>query len=407
MLARQGRVNILLGKGVEGTVSVNLYDVALEEAVRSIAYAAGYTVEKRNETYMIVERAEAGKDYAYGNTQIRTFKVQYTDPAVVAELLTKHLSRYGKITTLRTRSLLVVEDLPDFVARIHQMLAEIDLQPRQILIEAKVLQITLDADSVYGIDWSVPFRFEGGDGIFGTQGLAPRGIPGFFLEAVTPEFEIFLNTLSRKGRVRTLSTPKLLVLENQEAEVIIGDRLGYRLTTTINQVTTESVEFLESGVILRVKAAVDRAGRVLLDIHPEVSTGTVQDGLPEQNTTAVTTQLLAANGQGIFIGGLIRENTTESRTGIPLLSEVPVLGNLFSRTDEVTRNTETIVLITPHIVDQGRHKVSGESAAKIGLTERELRVKADRILRSLPSTAINKRNTGVTNTGAKTFQTPP
>ena len=103
------------------------------------------------------------------------------------------------------------------------------------------------------------------------------------------------------GRVRTLSTPKLLALEHEEAEVIIGDRIGYRVTTTINQVTTESIEFLESGIILNVQPYVDRNGRIMMDIHPEVSTGTItNDGMPNQTTTEVTTQLLADDGQTIF-----------------------------------------------------------------------------------------------------------
>ena len=96
-----------------------------------------------------------------------------------------------------------------------------------------------------------------------------------------------------RGRVRTLSTPTLLALEYEEPEVIVGDRLGFRVTTTINQVTTESVEFLESGVILKLKAWVDREGRLLLQVHPEVSTGVIDDGIPNQTTAEVTTTLLA------------------------------------------------------------------------------------------------------------------
>ncbi len=161
---------------------------------------------------------------------------------------------------------------------------------------------------------------------------------------------MFLDTLRTRGRVRTLSTPRLMAIENQEASVIVGDRQGYRLTTTINQVTTESIEFLESGVILRVTPAVDDKDRIRLEIHPEVSTGTVSLGIPSQTTTEVTTHVLVPDGNTIFIAGLIRSTLTESRDGVPVLGDIPGLGLLFSRRERISVNTETVVLITPRIV---------------------------------------------------------
>jgi len=144
MLSRKERVNVLIGRGVEGAVSVNLFEVTVDEAIRSIADAAGYVAERRPGGYVIIERDEAGKDAANANTIIRTFKVEYSDVALVASVIREHLSRYGAITELPDRRLVVVEDLPDFVARIGRLLVDLDKEPRQILIEAKVLEISLD-----------------------------------------------------------------------------------------------------------------------------------------------------------------------------------------------------------------------------------------------------------------------
>jgi len=149
-----------------------------------------------------------------------------------------------------------------------------------------------------------------------------------------------------------LSTPKLLALEGQEASVIIGDRRGFQVTTTINQVTSETIEFLESGVILRVTPQVDEDGNVLLDVHPEVSTGNVDaNGIPSQVTTEVTTQLLVPSDRTAFIGGLIKHTATISQDGVPVLRRVPVIRRMFSNEERTEVNTETIVLITPRIVD--------------------------------------------------------
>jgi hypothetical protein len=190
----------------------------------------------------------------------------------------------------------------------------------------------------------------------GTQGLSSPGNSsgtGLFFDYMQPDYEIALRALESDGRIRNLASPKLVTIENREAEVIIGDRRGYRVTTTINQVTTESIEFLESGVILRVTPTIDDDGRILLQIHPEVSTGTVDEsGLPSQTTTEVTTELVLNSGQSIFIGGLIRTTSTEGRQGVPVLGKLPLTRWLFSSKTRTTTNVETVVMITPRLVDE-------------------------------------------------------
>ncbi len=380
MLSRKERVNILLADGVDGQVSVNLYDVDLDEAIKSIAAAAGFAIERRNNTYFVVDRDEVGKHAPGGPTQLRTFKVQYSDPEAVADILENHLSSYGKITALPERRLLVVEDMPHFLNRITRLLRQIDQQPRQILIEAKILEIGLRDGESYGLDWARLFNYDSGDGAFGVRGLSNPGSPGLFFDLVTPNIEVFLDSLRARDRLRTLSTPKILALEDQEAETIIGDRLGYNVTTTIDNVTTTSVEYLESGVILKVKPSVDGEGRVLLDIHPEVSSGTVSDdGIPNQTTTEVTTTMLVESGQTAFIGGLIKHSTQETREGVPVLGDLPVIGLVFSNRAINSVNTELVVLITPYVVDRKAVALDGMQTERVRKEEVDLERNARRI----------------------------
>jgi type II secretory pathway component GspD/PulD (secretin) len=353
MLSRKQRLNILLADGVEGTVSLNLYDVEVKEAIKLIAAAAGYAVEDRNGTYFVVKHDEMGKYTPGGVTELRTFKVQYSDPALIAEIVKNHISGYGQITTLPERRLLVVEDTPLFLNRVERLLKAIDRQPRQILIEAKILEIGLRDGESFGLDWAKIFSYDGGEGSFGVRGLSNPGSPGVFFDLVTPNIEVFLDSLRSRARLRTLSTPKLLALEDREAEAIVGDRQGYNVTTTIDTVTTTSVEFLESGVILKVRPSVDGQGRILLQVHPEVSTGTVSDdGIPSQTTTEVTTTMLVESGKTVFIGGLIKQTTQESREGVPILGDIPLIGLAFSNRAITSINSELVVLITPYIVDR-------------------------------------------------------
>ena len=402
MLAVKERVNIVLAKDVQGTISVNLYNVSLRQAILSIADAAGYAVEYRNGSYFVLKREESGKYAQSGLTELRAFKVEYSDTSVVEEILENYLSEYGNITNLAERKMLVVEDLPSFISRIEKILAEIDLEPKQIFIEAKILEISLRDTESFGLDWAKLFSADGGSGVVGTRGLSNPISPGLFFDLVTPNVEVALDALFTRGRLQTLSTPKLLALEDQEAEVIIGDRLGFRVTTTINQVTSETIEFLESGVILRVLPSVDGQGRIMLTIHPEVSTGRVEDGIPNQQTTEVTTQMLVEDGQTVFIGGLIRRSIDQNREGVPVLGDIPILGRVFSNKSDSSINTETVVMITPHIVDNHNNVNNAREKARAIRIENEMNNRAEEINTNINNNFrdtqfIDKENNNVLN----------
>ncbi|MDQ2822877.1 MAG: hypothetical protein M3Y65_21280 [Pseudomonadota bacterium] len=374
MIARRERINIVLGKGVTGNVAVSLYDMSPREAIYAIAEAGGFQVLTRANGYVIVSPAQAATDTVPNQQmEVRALKVQYSEPALVAEILGKYVSRGGKVTVLPKRQMIVVEDTAEGMTRIVALLREVDVQPRQIMIEAKILEITLDANENFGIDWAHIFSADGVNTI-GTAGLAQRGTAtGLIFNYVNKNVSAYLTALSNKGRVRTLATPKLLALENQEATTNIGDKLGYRLTTTINNVTSESIEFLETGVILRVTPSVDSDGRIVMRVRPEVSSGSVQAGIPSKKTTEVNTQMVAEDGQAILIAGLIKTSEGRRRIGIPLLGDVPGIGKLFASNESTGNSTETIVMITAHIVQDARSaSLEQPSIDKVQQATREL-----------------------------------
>ncbi|UVW28737.1 type II secretion system protein GspD [Massilia sp. H6] len=375
MISRHERVNIMLGKGVTGTVAVSLYDMTPHQAIHAIAHAGGYEVITRDNGYLIVNPAQAAAEVPPpAQLEVRALKVLYSDPQLVGEILGKHVGRGGKVTVMAARRMVVVEDSPAGVRRIEQLLREIDSQPQQVMIEAKILEITLDDNEQFGIDWTKVFSANGTNRI-GVGGLAQRTGSGLFFNYVNRNVDIYLNALSTKGRVRTLATPKLMTLENQEASTNIGDKLGFRLTTTINNVTSESIQFLETGVILRVTPSVDNQGRISLRIRPEVSSGSVLGGIPSKKTTEVTTQLVAEDGQSILIAGLIKTSAGQRRLGVPILADVPVIGKLFSNNEDTGSSTETIVLITPRIVPTRAAGPDAQVVERVNQAEYELQQK--------------------------------
>ena len=381
MISREQRVNVFVSTERTETVSFSLYDMALPDAIRAIANAAGLAVEYYDGNYYIVERDEAGKYAPDALTRVRAFELQYVDVEEMEALLEPYLSEYGEISVFPDRNMFLVEDTPEFLRRVAALADEIDQAPTQILIEARILEITLTDEDSYGLDWIKLFDSNGGGGDFGTQGLSEPTSPGLFFDYATPDISATLSALTSQGRVRTLSTPKLLAIEGLESSVIIGDRRGYSVTTTINQVTTESVEFLESGVILRVTPTVDENGQVMMNINPEVSTGVIDPitGIPSQTTTEVTTSMIVPDGKTIFVGGLIKHRIDESKRGIPVIGRIPGLGRLFSNRQKINTNTETIVLITPTIVVASKPTIDGDTLDKIEHIERDQNAQVDEL----------------------------
>lgn len=363
MISREQRVNIFVSSESDEQVSFSLYDMTLPDAVRAIANAAGLAVEYYDGNYFIVERDEAGKYAPDALTQVRSFELQYVPVDELQSLLAPYLSEYGNITIFAEKKLLMIQDTPEFLSRTATLIRQIDKQPAQILIEAKILEVTLTDEDSYGLDWTRFFNSDGGSGDFGTRGLGNPTGAGLFFNYTNDNITAALDALTSQGRVRTLSSPKLLAVEDQESSVIVGDRRGYSVITTINQVTTESIEFLESGVILRVTPSVDSAGKILMDIHPEVSTGLIDPltGIPSQSTTEVTTRMIVPDGKTIFVGGLIKHRIEESKKGVPIISSIPGIGRLFSSRENSKTNTETIVLIKPTILSNDAVMVDADT----------------------------------------------
>ena len=264
-------------------------------------------------------------------TQMRSYKVQYISAGDVESAVQDYLSDYGSVRSLEDGNLIIIEDLPPFLQKIEDIIFAIDREPKQIMIEAKILEISLTDNQAYGLDWALLFNASDGEGSIGTRGLATRASAGLFAEFTNDNVELVLTALKERGRLRTISTPKLLAMEGLEAETVVGANIGYRVTTTINQVTSESVEFLETGIILKVIPSVDRSGRILLDVYPEVSAGIVSDdGIPSKSTTQVSTRMLVPDGRTVFLGGLIKHSVNDTREGVPGLGDLPVVGGLFS-----------------------------------------------------------------------------
>ena len=241
---------------------------------------------------------------------------------------------------------------------IEATLRRLDILPLQVLIEATIAEVALNDALEYGLQWA----FESGDfsGIFGDSAasiIAPS-FPGFNLVLDTGDVRVVLKALSEVTDVEVVSSPQLMVLDNQTARLQVGDQVP--VVTQAQQSTSgdsnlvNTIEYFDTGVILEVTPRVNASGLVTLEILQEVSDAVVTESSAIESPTiqqrSIRSIVSVQSGETVALGGLIRERSTEGVSGIPVLKDIPLLGNLFKTTVQDAQRTELLVLITPRVV---------------------------------------------------------
>ncbi len=394
LLSRQGRRNIISGKDVEGVVNATLYDVTFEEALDAILRMNGYVYrEEGNFIFIYTPEELAQLVQAEQALEVRMFKLSYITAQDAEAMIQPSLSESGVVAVspeaeqgiasdteasggndMAIKDVIIVRDYTENLNQIAKILEELDVRPDQVLIEATILSAKLTEDNALGINYSalVGVDFETmGSTSTGVGNMTQGGLEGSDLGVRAAEFStgfdtidggmtvgflsnsaaFFITALESITDLTVLANPKLLVLNKQRGQVVIGARDGYKTTVVNDGVSTEEVEFLETGTRLFVRPYIAEDDYIRLEIHPEDSDGSIDDtGLPSETTTEVTSNVLVRDGHTIVIGGLFRDEASEVRAQVPLLGNIRGLGVLFRNTKDNVERREVIIVITPHII---------------------------------------------------------
>jgi len=262
---------------------------------------------------------------------------------------------------------------------IEAVIKELDRVPLQVLIDASIVELSLDGQLRYGLQW----LFNQGSGAYALGNTTAGQANGLTTEALTTaaaaagggfsyafvnsakDIRIVLNALASENKVNVISSPSLMVLNNQEAQINVGDTVPLATAQTTglagvgvtNQPTiTSAFQYVDTGVILHVRPRVNAGGLVTLEITQEVSTprpttvGNTDTFIISKR--AIESAVAVGSGGTVALGGLIRDNQTKDLTGIPFLSKIPFIGALFGTTNKVRNRTELVVLLTPRVVQE-------------------------------------------------------
>ena len=255
---------------------------------------------------------------------------------------------------------LLVYATPYEYQKISRILQKLDRIQTQVLIEASIVEVQLVGDLQYGIEWMFNNNLGGGDTGTGMLDLGGGLQPttGFSYQITNSAVETMavINALATKSLINVISTPSVMVLDNHTAMINVGNQQPIQDRTTVSDggVITNSITYKDTGVQLTVTPSVNDGGLVTLEIEQAVTdVGPVDVATGQRSFLArdLSSTVAIRDGDSIVLGGLIQDNETTGKTGVPLLMDIPVLGSLFSTTGESNSRTELLVFITPRVME--------------------------------------------------------
>lgn len=378
LLARHSGTSILLGKSVQGSVTASLHGVDLQTALEALVRATGF-VARRYENYIFVGTAEECDrfDQLHSGVGLRVYRPRFVSAKELESLFRPLLTAgVGTVTVSSppeigisgdpTRTggdsyaggdLVIVRDYETVLTQLDELVAKIDVKPPQVAIEAMILAVRLDDEDRIGINFELfrdkpRFRLGWENPPASLANIRfDAGLKVAFLDGSVASF---VSALQQIRETNVIAAPRLLVLNKHRADIQIGKEQGYVSTTITETAASQSVEFLQTGTLLRIRPFVMGENTIRLEVHPELSDGEVRElagfTVPQKDITQVTTNVLVPNGTTVVIGGLIRRELSSGGSQIPLLGNLPWIGAIFRNRAAQQLREEIIVLITPHII---------------------------------------------------------
>jgi type IV pilus assembly protein PilQ len=414
MLSIQGQKNIIAGKGVSGSVTANLFDVTVLEALDVILKANDLRYEEVGNFIYVYTRSDWEEmQQARRKKESRRFTLEYINAKDANEFVQPLISEVGKVSFLGQtekgvapdatsagedswafQAMLVVNDYPENLQAIADLLAEVDTPPMQVLVESTIVSTRVNEDNAFGVDFSIIGQVDfadftnplsavnnliQGNNVPGDKATDERGFQpadnraiaggtsvgrtgdagGLKVGFVNDNVSAFLRVLDEVTDTMILARPRATALNRQRAQILVGERVGYLSTTQTETASTQTVQYLDTGIKLIFRPFISSNGSIRMELSPSVSEAVLRqvtsnsgDGviIPDEKTNQITANVRMQDGQTLVLGGLFQEKTTMSRRQVPGLGDIPLLGAAFKGQDDKIERNEIIFLITPTIL---------------------------------------------------------
>lgn len=362
-LAAQSGKNIVSYGQLSDKITIRLVDVSLDEALRLVLAGTKYACRQVGEAFVVGDATNLASPVAQMLTVTEIIPLKY----IKADECPKYLSGVvpaANIKPLKEQNSLLVVGTEEMIARIKQEIALVDRVAPQIMIEAQIIEVSSNASKNLGIE------FQASEGKFSAKLPGTGQVVYTSTAALSRSLIATLQALVSEGKARVLASPKITTINGREANITISQQRYFR-TSYVPQYNTgqdqgqnnnqpnyypyypySQVQSVEAGIMLRIVPFVGASDEITVDIEPEVSnvTGTGPDGLPEVSRRKASTTVRVKNGETIIIGGLKQREQSKAVTRTPILSEIPIIGELFKSRTKNTREADLMILITPTLI---------------------------------------------------------
>lgn len=433
-LAKENDFNLVLSPEVSGTVTMDIKEATAPEIMEEVCGLLGCRIELSGRTvrvlpekratrifrmdYLLTTRAGSGSLTASTSTgggsastggtsaspgassggggESESRNTINTDEkfdlwaGILEEVQSLLSGGDAKAVVNRAAGTLAVTDFQANLDRVSDYLGVLESRMRNgVVIESKILEVTLDDETQYGINWTAlpdlsGLSLSGGlsGGATARQALS-AGTTSFQIGIAGRRFNAVIDALAQQGQINVLSAPKVSTLNNQKAIIRIG-RQDVFFRAVVTPATTTSAAFvtftpdtITEGIILSVTPQIGRDGKIMLAIHPTITEKVGEATAPDGNTAPIVdvretnTMVAVQDGDTVFIGGLMQERTQEIVKSVPLLGDIPFLGAFFRNTDQKKKKTELVILITPRTLNGGdAAEIAGEEEKRLHRSDR-------------------------------------
>lgn len=375
-VAEQTGINIIYGPDVIGSVTLKLKDVAFDDALRIMLKMTGLVVEKEADNIIrIITPAALKKERASSVQFTRVLPLKYTNAEDVQKQLTS-IKVEGVVATIGNDSLtnsIVLTTTPEGIIAYQNLIDIFDVKPRQVLIEASIIEVDYTEGLDLGIAWGISgfnaynknanntiqadFASVGGGNQIGNavQTIGTMGFPTLSMKLGGllngNQFTAAIDALQKKGKSKTLANPKIVTMNNEKATILSGDQVPFAETTVTATGQTQSTSFIDVGIQLDVTPTIHSNDYVTLDVFPKVSSYQISKAGPIITTRQTQTKVMVKSGDTIVIGGLIREEDLMAAEQVPILGDLPIIGYLFKHQQNTNERVELLVFLKTVILD--------------------------------------------------------
>ena len=409
LLAAKARINIIFGADVTGSLTLHLSQVPFNEAFRTVLSMMQLTTDQVGDNVLrVITPAALTAQRTASSAITKVIPLNYAKAAAVKTTIDSVRVAEGRSGSssadVNTNSIIITESLEGMLAT-ENLINQLDQRPRQVLIEAKLIEVSLNNQLDYGIQWnyaglqngkiggqqgtnaigtpigltnapatvnnplnSNPLTFNGlsaGGGVgAGGQGTgvslsADKIFGALTLGRVTNNYLVnaTISAAASEGKAKVLSDPKIATLNNQAANINVTTQIPYVTSNVASTgVQTQTVSYVTTGIQLTVTPSINADGRILLVINPNVSQPSVSaaantlTGAPAVDSRVAQTTVLVRDGETIVIGGLISDSLQDTIAKIPVLGDIPILGWLFKKKTKTRVRNELLIFVTTRLM---------------------------------------------------------